>query len=311
MNQTLTCRWHAHRLPRIEERLRQGELTAQQVDDFRDFLAEVDRELLQHRIIIEQRLHALVPARARPPTTSCKHFIKQFSVFSNQFLIAALLEGHQRAVAGAGAGQQGDPDERAGRDLPQARARPSAPATAIERRRQGPRGRPGAGQHRGHRGRRRLPLPGRPLRVAAGRRRAARAWASTTSASAGTARPSTLFFCDELQRACTAATTPQIAEGASFAVENWAAAGFWQELEDGLMKHQAGPPSPSCSWPSSPGTTASRASTPATRWRSWKRSYFDAELRPREVLPGRPRDPRRRRRLLGRPEEDRLNKVYV
>jgi hypothetical protein len=28
----------------------------------------------------------------------------------------------------------------------------------------------------------------------------------------------------------------QFAEGASFAVENWAAAGFWQELEDGLMK---------------------------------------------------------------------------
>ena len=28
----------------------------------------------------------------------------------------------------------------------------------------------------------------------------------------------------------------QIAEGASFAVENWAAAGFWQDLEDGLVK---------------------------------------------------------------------------
>lgn len=27
---------------------------------------------------------------------------------------------------------------------------------------------------------------------------------------------------------------PQIAEGASFAVENWAAAGFWQQLVDGL-----------------------------------------------------------------------------
>src|SRR5436305_1629927 len=36
--------------PRIEERLREGELTLQQVDDFRDFLAEVDRELLRHRI---------------------------------------------------------------------------------------------------------------------------------------------------------------------------------------------------------------------------------------------------------------------
>src|SRR5262245_23831748 len=30
--------------PRIEERLQRGELTQEQVDDFRDFLAEVDRE---------------------------------------------------------------------------------------------------------------------------------------------------------------------------------------------------------------------------------------------------------------------------
>ena len=31
----------------------------------------------------------------------------------------------------------------------------------------------------------------------------------------------------------------RIAEGASFAVENWAAAGFWQELEDGLLHIKA------------------------------------------------------------------------
>jgi hypothetical protein len=47
-------------------------------------------------------------------------------------------------------------------------------------------------------------------------------------------RPSTLHFCDELQRLYGSEDT-QVSEGASFAVENWAAAGFWQELEDGLM----------------------------------------------------------------------------
>ena len=46
--------------------------------------------------------------------------------------------------------------------------------------------------------------------------------------------PSTLHFCDELQR-LFGNEDAQIAEGASFAVENWAAAGFWQELEDGLF----------------------------------------------------------------------------
>src|SRR3954451_23040533 len=47
-------------------------------------------------------------------------------------------------------------------------------------------------------------------------------------------RPYVLHFCDELQR-LYGSEDAQTAEGASFAVENWAAAGFWQELEDGLM----------------------------------------------------------------------------
>ena len=40
---------------RIERRLKGGELTPGQVDQFRDFLREVDRELLQHRIILDNR----------------------------------------------------------------------------------------------------------------------------------------------------------------------------------------------------------------------------------------------------------------
>jgi len=48
-------------------------------------------------------------------------------------------------------------------------------------------------------------------------------------------RPTTLHFCDRLIR-LYGSDDPQIAEGASFAVENWAAAGFWQELEDGLTR---------------------------------------------------------------------------
>jgi len=44
---------------------------------------------------------------------------------------------------------------------------------------------------------------------------------------------STLFFCDELFRLYGSADYNE-AQGASFAVENWAAAGFWRELVDGL-----------------------------------------------------------------------------
>jgi hypothetical protein len=46
---------------------------------------------------------------------------------------------------------------------------------------------------------------------------------------------STLFFCDELSRIYGSDDT-STALGASFAVENWAAAGFWKELIRGLEK---------------------------------------------------------------------------
>ncbi|HEX2850902.1 MAG TPA: hypothetical protein VHN98_10130 [Acidimicrobiales bacterium] len=52
------------------------------------------------------------------------------------------------------------------------------------------------------------------------------------------ASPSTAFFCDELLR-IYGADDPSTAEGASYAVEHWAAAGFWKELIAGLMAFKA------------------------------------------------------------------------
>jgi pyrroloquinoline quinone (PQQ) biosynthesis protein C len=46
-------------------------------------------------------------------------------------------------------------------------------------------------------------------------------------------REETLFFTDELAR-IYGSEDPDIAEGASFAVEHWAAAGFWKQLINGL-----------------------------------------------------------------------------
>jgi hypothetical protein len=45
--------------------------------------------------------------------------------------------------------------------------------------------------------------------------------------------PATLHFCDELLR-IYGSDDPSTAEGASYAVEHWAAAGFWKELIAGL-----------------------------------------------------------------------------
>lgn len=44
---------------------------------------------------------------------------------------------------------------------------------------------------------------------------------------------STLFFCDELDR-LYGSEDYNVSAGASFAVENWAAAGFWKQLTEGL-----------------------------------------------------------------------------
>jgi hypothetical protein len=50
--------------------------------------------------------------------------------------------------------------------------------------------------------------------------------------------PSTLFFCDELLRVY-GSDDPSTGEGASYAVEHWAAAGFWKELIAGLERFRA------------------------------------------------------------------------
>ncbi|MEJ7584923.1 MAG: hypothetical protein WKF43_12780, partial [Acidimicrobiales bacterium] len=62
-------------------------------------------------------------------------------------------------------------------------------------------------------------------------------------------RPATLFFCDELLRVY-GADDPSVAEGASFAVEHWAAAGFWKELTAGLrvFKQRECPDLPMAFW---------------------------------------------------------------
>ncbi len=48
--------------------------------------------------------------------------------------------------------------------------------------------------------------------------------------------PSTLFFCDELVR-LYGNESYAVSQAASYAVENWAAAGFWQELIEGLIRY--------------------------------------------------------------------------
>lgn len=48
--------------------------------------------------------------------------------------------------------------------------------------------------------------------------------------------PPTLFFCDELIR-LYGGESYEISQAASYAIENWAAAGFWKELTEGFRRY--------------------------------------------------------------------------
>lgn len=219
--------------PRIEERLRRGELTQRQVDQFRDFLADVDRDLLRHRIITANEYTRWF-ARGEISDAELKHFIKQFSVFSNLFLVAALL----KAINAPSLSQMRTSKEILMNEL------------GVVYRKHGQQ----VGAGNGSRTDEQKDLEGDPELVntegtvdgSIYRHRAAHyEWMLGVGEPVGLGyddlgkrrhgRPSTLHFCDELSR-LYGSEDGQIAEGASFAVENWAAAGFWQELEDGLLK---------------------------------------------------------------------------
>jgi hypothetical protein len=216
---------------RIEKRLFQGELTQNQVDDFQDFLTEVDRQFLQHRIITNNAYTRWF-REGKATDEELRHFIQQFSVFSNQFLVAALLKTinsltlqQSRASREILLNELGVIYRKAGQPVGGQLAQ-----TEEEKDREGD---PELVSTEGT-------VDGGICRF----RAAHFEWLIGVAEGLGLSyadigkrkhgRPTTLHFCDELQR-LYGSDDPSIAQGASFAVENWAAAGFWQELEDGLM----------------------------------------------------------------------------
>lgn len=216
---------------RIEERLHRGELSAKQVEEFESFLHEVDRSFLHNRIVTDNAYTRWF----RDGTASddeLRHFIKQFSVFSNQFLIAALLR-----VINAPALMEA----RAAKEILMNelgviyRREGSGPAAAPSP--QGDPERDGDPELVSTEG----TVDGGLFRF----RAAHFEWLLAVGECVGLGfadlgkrrhgTQATIQFCDELLR-LFGHEDGQVAEGASFAVENWAAAGFWQELEDGLLR---------------------------------------------------------------------------
>jgi len=218
--------------PRIEERLRLGQLTEEQVDAFREFLDRVEHDLLHHRIITENAYTRWF-RDGQATDAELTHFVRQFSVFSNQFLVAALL----RVINAPTLRQARAAKEILMNELGVIYRRtdgPSAPIrAAVDEESKDQQGDPELVSTEGT-------VDGGLFRF----RAAHFEWLLAVGEALGLGfddlgkrrhgRSYTLHFCDELQR-LYGSEDDRNAEGASFAVENWAAAGFWQELEDGLL----------------------------------------------------------------------------
>jgi hypothetical protein len=202
-----------------------GEITAADAERFAAFVGRCNEELMTHSVITDNAYCEWF-AHGDATRANVRHFVVQFSVFSNLFLIAQLLktinagslEGMRASKEilanelgvifnkpGADLGEVNDTDREGDPDI-----------VSIEGTVDGGTFRFRAAHFEW------LVRVGEKLDLGfndMGKRRH------------GT--PATIYFCDQLS-AIYGNEDPNIAEGASFAVENWAAAGFWKQLVAGL-----------------------------------------------------------------------------
>jgi hypothetical protein len=200
-----------------------------QTMNYDDFLALVEREFLSHQIVVNNHYTRWF-AKGEASLPELRHFTKQFSVFSNLFLLAQLkkmlnadsLES-MRAAKEILANELGvvfnhkGPREAKLPELGNTDQEGDPEFVSTEGSIEGGTFRFGAAHFEW------LLKFAKPLGLG---------FNDLGKRHHGTA--STLFFCDELSR-IYGSDDFSIAAGASFAIENWAAAGFWQEIEDGLL----------------------------------------------------------------------------
>ena len=208
-----------------------GEITSADADRFRTFVQRCNEELMTHPVITDNA-YCQWFGEGEVSRENVRHFVVQFSVFSNLFLIAQLLktinagslEGMRASKEilaneigvifnkpGASLGDVSDTDREGDPDI-----------VSIEGTVDGGTFRFQAAHFEW------LLRMGEKLGLGFG---------DLGKRRHGT--PATLFFCDQLA-AIYGNEDPNIAEGASFAVENWAAAGFWKQLVAGLEAFRQG-----------------------------------------------------------------------
>ena len=220
------------RVSGLKARVAAGEITHEKVNLYGDFLKQVESQFLHHPIVVDNRFCKWFE-RGEVTLSQLRHFLVQFSVFSNLFLVAQLKKMIQADSLEAMRASKEILANEIGVIFHKPGANEKAHDGDLTDQEKDLRGDPGLVATEGT-------VDGGTFRFKAGHfewllrigKQLDLAFNDMGKRRHGT--PSTLFFCDELERLYGSAD-PSIAEGASFAVENWAAAGFWKQLIKGLQ----------------------------------------------------------------------------
>jgi hypothetical protein len=213
----------------IEAKVGAGGLATEDITRFTEFVDTCNKTLMIHPVITDNR-YCTWFAKGQADKSIVKHFVVQFSVFSNLFLIAQLLktinagdlEGMRASKEilaneiGVIFNQPGKAAEKATADVSDPDREGDPEIVSLEGSVDG-----GTFRFRASHFEWLLKL-GEVLGLG---------FNDIGKRAHGT--PATLFFCDQLS-AIYGSDDPNTAAGASFAVENWAAAGFWKQLITGL-----------------------------------------------------------------------------
>ena len=218
-------------LTKVEQELREKGITDEQLQKYREFLHEVDQRVMSHEVI-QKNNYTMWFAKGEVSFKDVRHMVQQFSVFSHLFLIAALkkminarsLETY-RATKEILANEIGVIYRKPGAAIPKTSeiSDDDSQEEGVDPKYANTQGTVDGGVFRFKAGHYEWLLRlGEHLDLSFDQM--GKPWHGTEK---------TIFFCDELSR-LYGSEDPNIAEGASFAVENWAAAGFWKELVSGL-----------------------------------------------------------------------------
>ena len=218
-------------ISKVQGELKEKGVTQDQLDQYKTFLSEVNERVMSHPVI-QSNDYTQWFAFGDASFSDVRHMVQQFSVFSHLFLIAAMkkminarsLETY-RATKEILANEIGVIYRNRSKKIPKASELGDGEDSGVD---------PKYAETEGT-------VDGGVFRFKAGHyewllkigefldldfNTMGKPWHGTEK---------TIFFCDELSR-LYGSEDPNVAEGASFAVENWAAAGFWKELISGLEK---------------------------------------------------------------------------